>query len=396
MKIAVIGAKGIPPKQGGIEHYCAEMYPSMVAKGHSVDLYARSSYTDLPAFKTSEFEGIKVISLPCPSWRGADALIASGLGTLIASKTRYDILHFHALGPSLFTWMPKVVSSMGLSSPKVVVTCHGLDWQRTKWGKSSSFLIRAGEKAAVRFADKIVVVSQELQSYFMNTYGRETIYVPNAPASYVKSDPSSAYVSSLGLSPQKYILFLGRLVPEKCPDLLIEAFQSLEHRGWKLVLVGGNSDAAAFAETLVESASSNPNIIFAGELRGQQLAEVVRGAGLFVLPSNLEGMPLALLEAMQEGIPALASDIPIHHELLSPERGLLFRSGSLNDLKEKITWAMSHPAATAGMAKRAKDYISLNYGWERSSQKMLNIFEQVSDQKADYVYTNSLEESAHK
>ena len=131
MKIAVIGAKGLPPNQGGIEHYCAEVYPRMVAQGHSVDLYARSSYTQLPAYHKQDFKGVQVISLPCPGLRGFDAFLSSILGVVSCLSKTYDVVHFHALGPSLFTWLPKIASSS-----KIIVTCQGLDWQRGKWGKN--------------------------------------------------------------------------------------------------------------------------------------------------------------------------------------------------------------------------------------------------------------------
>lgn len=376
MKIAVIGAKGLPPNQGGIEHYCAEIYPRMVSQGHSVDLYARSSYSEVPAFKTTEFDGVRVISLPCPGLRGADAFITSALGALNASLKKYDVVHFHALGPSLFTFIPKI-----FSSSKVVVSCQGLDWKRNKWGKKSSSLIRYGERSAVKFADNIIVVSNDIQNYFTETYGRKTIYIPNAPASYVDSDSNFAYGRSLGLTPQKYILFLGRLVPEKCPDLLIKAFQGLENSGWKLVLAGGSSDAASFSSSLVDMASGNPNIIFTGQIIGKYLAEIVRGAGLFVLPSNLEGLPLALLEAMQEGIPVLASDIIPHQQLLkanqkSEDRGVIFETGNLDNLVLQMKWAIEHPEALMNIAERARNHVKENYDWNKITADTLKLYEE--------------------
>jgi glycosyltransferase involved in cell wall biosynthesis len=350
MKIAVIGAKGLPPKQGGIENYCAEVYPRMVAQGHSVDLYARSSYTDFSWRERYDYEGVQVISMPSLHMRGVDAFFSSGLGAIASSGTQYDIVHFHALGPSLFTWLPRMASSS-----KVVVTCQGLDWQRAKWGNFSSRLIHMGEKAAVRFAHGIVVVSEALRSYFLQTYGRETVYIPNAPASYPKSDPTFSYGTSIGLKQGRYILFLGRLVPEKCPDLLIEAFKALQPAGWKLVLAGGVSDTNKFTSDLLQMAQGNPDVVFAGELRGARLAEIVRGAGLFVLPSNLEGLPLAMLEAMREGVPVLASDIPPHQQLIAGQRGTLFQTGNLDSLVSGLDWAIHHPEELAAMAKKCTE-----------------------------------------
>jgi glycosyltransferase involved in cell wall biosynthesis len=369
MKIAVIGTKGLPPKQGGIEHYCAEVYPRIVAQGHSVDLFGRSSYTDRSWLDRYNFQGVQVISLPGWDLRGMDAFISSALGAIASSGKRYDIVHFHALGPALFTWLPKIASSA-----KVVVTCQGLDWQRAKWGTTSSRLIRMGERAAVRFADEIIVVSKDLQSYFSNTYGRETVYIPNAPASYAESDPNFSYGTSLGLNQGRYILFLGRLVPEKRPDLLIEAFEALKPAGWKLVFAGGVSNTKAYVSKLLDRVAKNPDVVFAGELRGDRLAEIVRGAGLFALPSDLEGLPLAMLEAMQEGVPVVASDIPPHQQLLDEQRGVLFKTGDVDSCIRSLDWAIHHPEEMTVMAKNAQNYVQAYYSWERITADNLQLY----------------------
>ena len=369
MKIAVIGAKGLPPKQGGIEHYCAEVYPRMVAQGHSVDLFARSSYTESSWLENYDYNGVRVISLPGGHLRGVDAFITSGLGAIAATGKKYDIVHFHALGPSLFTCLPSIATSA-----KVVVTCQGLDWQRAKWGNFSTRLIQLGEKAAVRFADGFIVVSDALKNYFWETYNRKTIYIPNAPASYADSDPNFTYGTDLGLERKRYIVFLGRLVPEKCPDLLVEAFSTLKPKGWKLVLAGGVSDTKTFTADLLEKVASDRNIIFAGELRGDRLAEIVRGAGLFVLPSDLEGLPLAMLEAMREGIPVLASDIAPHQQLINNGRGMLFEAGNVKSCVKSLDWAVNHPQELAVMAKNAQKHVENNYSWDRITSETLKLY----------------------
>jgi glycosyltransferase involved in cell wall biosynthesis len=372
MRIAVIGAKGLPPKQGGIEHYCAEVYPRMVARGHSVDLFARSSYTDVPAYHKQDFQGVQVISLP---WiglkgKGIDAFTSSAFGAISAIGTRYDVIHFHALGPALFSWLPRIASS-----GKIVVTCQGLDWQRAKWGKLSSRLLRLGESAAVRYAHGLVVVSEELSSYFLRTYGRQTVYIPNAPASYLESDSNFSYGTSLGLKQGRYLLFLGRLVPEKRPDLLLEAFQALKPAGWKLVFAGGASDTRLYVSKLLNKIAKDSNVVFADELRGSLLAEVVRGAGLFVLPSDVEGLPLAMLEAMREGIPVLASNIPPHQQLVGEKRGVLFQAGDLNSCVQQLDWAIHHSQEMRVMADKAQEYVKLNYSWERITTENIRLYE---------------------
>lgn len=372
MKIAVIGAKGLPPGQGGIEHFCAEVYPRLVEAGHSVDFYARSSYVGVPWFSNFDFRGVRVISLPSLKLKGADAFLNAAMASIQASLTQYDMIHFHAMGPSLFTWLPRLSCSA-----KIVVFCQGLDWQRAKWGRLSSRIIRFGEEAAVRNADEIVVVSEALREYFWETYNRETTYIPNGAAEYADSDPEFTFTRSLGLERGKYMVYLGRLVPEKCPNLLINAFQRLKPKGWKLALVGGSSDTSSFQAELLELAGNNSDILFTGILRGKYLAEVIRGSGLFVLPSQLEGLPLAMLEAMNEGIPVLASDISPHKQLLEQERGVLFSTNHLDDCVEKLDWSISNPEEIAIRAERAKSYVRENCSWDKIVQDNLLIYQRM-------------------
>jgi glycosyltransferase involved in cell wall biosynthesis len=371
MKIAVIGAKGLPPQEGGIEHHCAEIYPRMVAQGHSVDLFARSFYAKIPAFTEHYFKGVRVISLPCPKVGGSDVIISSALGAMLTFGD-YDIVHFHALGPSLFSWLTRMISPA-----KIVVTCHGLDWKRAKWGKMARFSIKLGEKIAVSCAHEMVVVSTELQSYFIHNYSRDSAYIPNAPASYLASDSKFTWTVSLGLEPGRYMVFLGRLVPEKCPDLLIRAFQLLQQSGWKLVLVGGD-DCPIFKAQLLNLANNNPNIIFTGQILGTRLAEIVRGSGLFVLPSDIEGLPMAMLEAMAEGIPILASDILPHRQLLGQNRGVLFRKGDINSCIDKLDWAINNTKEIQKFAEQAKSYVIANYNWEQITSKFIDLYHLIS------------------
>ena len=369
MKIAVIGVKGLPAQQGGIERYCEELYPRLVAQGHQVDLYARPSYLKQSWFSVYTYRGVRVICLPSLNWRGFDAFLSSALSALVATFLNYDVVHFHALGPALFSWLPRLASSA-----KVVVTCQGLDWQRAKWGKLSSKIIYWGEKTAVKQVHALVVVSQDLQNYFARTYGLQSVYIPNGPGEFSKSDPDFRYVRSLGLAPDRYLLFLGRLVPEKRPDLLIKAFQKLQAQGWKLVFTGGISDTEKYSDYLQQLAADNPNIMFTGELQGSWLAEVVRGAGLFVLPSDLEGLPLVMLEAMKEAIPVLASDIPPHVQLISPDKGYLFAAGDCDSCVEALNIALQQPEVRAAMAKKAQRQVLAKYNWQKITEENLNVY----------------------
>lgn len=369
MKIAVIGVKGLPAQQGGIERYCEELYPRLVAQGHQVDLYARPSYGKQSWFSIYTYRGVRVICLPSINWRGLDAFFSSAIASFATVWQNYDVVHFHALGPALFSWLPRLASSA-----KVVVTCQGLDWQRAKWGKLSSKIIYWGEKTAVKHVHALIAVSQDLQSYFASTYGLRAAYIPNGPGEFSKSDPDFRYVRSLDLTPDRYFLFLGRLVPEKRPDLLIQAFQKLQNQDWKLVFTGGISDTEKYSDYLQQLAADNPNIIFTGELQGKWLAEVVRGAGLFVLPSDLEGLPLVMLEAMQEAIPVLASDIPPHVQLISPDKGYLFEAGSCDSCVEALNIALQQPEVRAAMAKKAQRQVLAQYNWQKITEENLSIY----------------------
>lgn len=369
MKIAAIGAKGLPAYQGGVEHHCQEIYSRMVAQGHSVDLFARCSYLNCYPLQIKYSNGVKVIPLPSMKLKGVDAVVSSALGAIAACKTNYDIIHFHALGPSLFSGVSKAISTA-----KIVVTCHGLDWKRAKWGKIPSFLLQQGEINAVQSADRLIVVSEDLRTYFKQTYNLDTAYIPNAAASYAQSDPTFTYSKLLGLKTGRYILFLGRFVPEKRPDLIIRAFQALNLPDWQLVMVGGCSDSHYFTSEVMKLAANHPNIIFTGEQRGSYLAEIVRGAGLFILPSDLEGFPLVMLEAMGEGIPVVASDIPIHKKLTNEGRGIIFNAGNLSSCISSLQWAISHPQEMVIAAQKAQAHVQATYNWDSITQETLQVY----------------------
>lgn len=372
MKIAVIGSKGLPPNQGGIEHHCAEIYSRIVARGHEVRVFARPSYNQRPWNANYLYKGVQVMNLPSITFRGIDALVNSFLAAIVASFQQRDIIHFHALGPAVFCWIPRLLSPKS----KVIVTCHGLDWQRSKWGNLSTRLLKLGERTSVHSAHAIGVVSAELRKYFNDEHGRQTTYIGNAPANYPASDPSFSFGRSLGLASGRYMLFLGRLVPEKCPDLLIDAFQRLALTGWKLAFVGSQSDTPHYSDQLLALANSNPDIVFCGELRDERLAEIVRGAGLFVLPSEVEGLPLALLEAMQEGIPVVASDIPVHCQILGRDRGLLFQGGNVEACSSALTWAIQNLPLMSQRANRAQAYVRQNHNWDDIVDAWLELYEQ--------------------
>jgi len=380
MKIAVIGCKGLPAKQGGIEHYCQELYTRIATEGHEVDLFARSSYMEGGKwFATDHVGGVNVICLPSLSFKGIDALTNAAIATFLSIFNSYDVIHFHALGPAIFAGLPKM-----LSSGQIVVTCHGLDWQRSKWGKLSRLLIRLGEKVAVKSADELVVVSQDIQDYFKSTYGIQATYIPTAPATYLDPDPQESYLQSVGLEAGNYILYLSRLVPEKRPDLLIKAFQALKSPRWKLAIAGGACHTQEFTAELHKLAAGDDRIVFTGEIRGKRLSEVMRRAGAFVLPSDLEGLPLVMLEAMREGIPVIGSDIPAHRQLIGPdqERGFLFASGDIQACASVLETAMQSPEVLAIKAQAAQQFVQEQHNWQKITYEKLKLYGRIANAPA--------------
>lgn len=373
MKIAIIGSKGIPSKEGGIERYCEELLPDIADKGNSIDLYARSSYIKRSWFSLYRYKGIRVVCLPSFPIKGIDAFTNSMLAAIIANVKGYDVIHFHALGPALFCFIPKL-----FSSAKIIVTCHGLDWQRAKWNRFARYIIRLGEKVAVIHSHELIVVSQYLQTYFYQTYGKKTNYIPTAPTEFAPLSSNQSYTKSLELEEGKYILFLGRLVPEKRPDLLIEAFKLANSKGWKLVVAGSINPTDRFTLELIKSKGNNQNIIFTNELQGSRLTEIVSLAGLFVLPSDLEGLPLAMLEAMKKGVPVIGSDIAPHRQLIGSDKGLLFEAGNLSSLTDCIEQAISEPLKLKKMADKAQLHVEKYYRWDRISYENLKLYSKLS------------------
>jgi glycosyltransferase involved in cell wall biosynthesis len=220
------------------------------------------------------------------------------------------------------------------------------------------------------------VVSKGLKTYFSKKYNIDPLYLPNAPRSYVPSQPEFEYSKVLGLQSKQYILYLGKLTPENRPDLLIKAFQKLQPAGWQLVLAGGVDNSVNYTVELLKMVRRENNIIFTNEIRGCFLTEIVRGAGLLIAAGDSSdlGASSSILEAMREGIPILASDTPAHQELIATNRGLLFESGNLNSLITQLEYALSEPDLLQAMAKQAQMYTTINHGWDRIIYGHLSVY----------------------
>ena len=373
MKIAVIGVKKIPSDRGEIERYCQEFYPRIAAKGHQVDLFVQSELSHESWFSVNYYYKVRVIALSTLPKHKNGLMLNSTLSTVWASLGSYDVIHIHGTKSAWFSWFPQL-----FSSSKVIVTSHQLDtsYASTGWRKAFRWLFYWIERTAVKNADEVVVVSKPLGKYFQQKYNIHPRYIPNAPASHNQTDSNFDYGKSLGLEQKKYILCLGKLSVENKPDLLLKAFRKLEHDGWKLILAGEMGNSIQYAVELLGLAKNDRHIIFTNEIKGKYLSQVVKNAGLLVIPADGTdlGLPLTVLEAMQDKVPILASNERIYRRLIGENRGLLFESENLDSLTEKLQYVVSESSNLTTMLQNAQTYINIYHNWDRVTYGNLSLY----------------------
>ena len=373
LRIAMIGHKRIPSREGGVEIVVEELSVRMAQKGHRVEAYNRyghhvsgKKYDDEYGWKGRKYyKGVRVRIIPTFQSSSLNAIVYSFLATLRALFTKYDVLHYHAEGPCAMLWIPKMFGK------RVVVTIHGLDWQRAKWGNFASRVIKFGEKMAARHADEVIVLSRNVQQYFKEKYGREVTYIPNG-INRPERRKADLIREKYGLERDGYFLFLARIVPEKGLHYLIEAYQKLD-TDKKLVIAGGNSQAVEYMEQIHEMAAKDDRILMTDFVQGQTLEELYSNAYAFVLPSDVEGMALSLLEAMSYGNCCLVSDICENTEVVE-DQALHFRKGDVKDLQEKLQYLLEHPDTVERLRSGSADFICGKYNWDEVVDETLRLY----------------------
>ena len=369
LRIAVFGQKRLS-REGGVEIVVKELCTRMAQQGFQVTCYNRSGHhvsgAEYDDIDNTNYEGIRQKCVPTIEKKGLAAVSASAFAALYSAFGKYDVVHIHAEGPAFFSWLPKMFGK------RVVVTIHGVDWQREKWqsGFASKF-IRQGEKNAVKYADEIIVLSKGVQDYFKETYGRETHFIPNG-VNRPQIRKANLITEKFGLKKDSYILFLGRLVPEKGIRYLVEAFKNVK-TDKKLVIAGGSSDTDPFMEELKGLAKDDERILFTGFVQGAMLDELYSNAYIYTLPSDLEGMPLSLLEAMSYGNCCLVSDIPECAEVVE-DKALIFKKADVQDLQEKLQDACDHPQKVEAYKKQAADFICEKYNWDEVVKETMKLY----------------------
>ena len=320
--------------------------------GHEVTVYCRNYFT--PAL--TEHNGMRLVRLPTIRSKHLETVVHTLLSTVHALTQRYDLVHYHALGPALFSFLPRLVGT------KTAVTVQGLDWQRKKWGRLASAVLRLGERASVRLPNGTMVVSQTLQQRYREAHGIEAFYVPNGGVLRERSEPRE--ILEWGLEPDKYVLFLGRFSPEKGCHLLVEAFEQIE-TDVKLVMAGASSYCDDYSRELRTHASDRIRML--DWVSGETLDELLTNAMIFVLPSDLEGLSLALLDAMGAGLCVLTSDVPENCEVVDGA-GFTFQRGSAADLADRLRFLIANPAVREAAGRTAKARIEEQYQWQKVAE----------------------------
>ncbi len=360
MKIAYIVLKGMP-LGGGIEKYTEELGSRLVEKGHEVIVYTMRHY----GARDGVYRGMRIKTVPTLKSRSLEKLTASFLAAIEQCLEKdVDIVHFHAFGPAMFCFIPR------LFGRKVVVQGHGLEWKRSKFGRIGRFFLKLAEFPSVRFPHTVTVVSKQQKKYLMDTYGMESVFIPPGvnPPDMEKPDLIKEY----GLHGDDYILFMARLVREKGAHYLIEAYKRL-NTDLKLVIAGDAKHEDLYKSELYRMAEGNKNIIFTSLVRGKMLDELLSNSYLFVLPSEMEGLPIVLLEAMSYGNCCLVSNIPENIEVLN-DLGYTFRNKDIDDLSAKLRYLIENRKAVEMVKERAKSHVLETYHWDRITVQFEEIY----------------------
>ncbi len=368
LKIAVIGTRGFPNVQGGVESHCENLYPKLANMGIDITVFTRKPY--IKNLNNTKWNSINFVHIWAPKKKSFEAIVHTTLALMKAKLMGFRYVHFHAIGPAL------VVPLARLLGMKVVFTHHGPDYQRNKWNKLAKVILRVGEYLGCRFSHQVIAISKGIQTHIIEKFHRQAHYIPNGLTKPI-IDSDISYLRQIKIKPKKYIFTAARFVPEKALDDLISAFSDLvsdTNTDWKLVIAGDADHETSYSKQLKSLAHSTEDVILTGFMSGKPLTQLFANAGLFVLPSYYEGLPIALLEAISYKIPVLVSDIPQHKELkLPPNR--YFTTGDISSLKDAISFWIKQPSAMDDQLLNRINEIIDEYNWEKVAQKTFQVYQ---------------------
>jgi glycosyltransferase involved in cell wall biosynthesis len=366
LKITILGLRGCPNVQGGVERHVEQLAPLLASKGCDVEVVVRAPY--VPASAPRSWRGIAITRLWCWKNKSLEAIVHTALGVLRAGWTRPDILHIHAIGPALYAPLAR---ALGL---KVVVTHHGFDYERDKWGQLGKTALRLGEYLGMRFANARIIISNAIAQSVKERLGETANIIPNG-VMLAAPRTSATALASFGLEPGRYVLAVGRIVPEKRHLDLIAAFQKANLPGWKLAIVGAPDHPDDYSRSVDAAATAAANVVMTGFQTGTPLAELFGHAGLFVLPSSHEGLPIALLEALAAGVKSLASDIAPNREI-GLDSGSYYPLGDTDALATLLTkWAAAPLSSAERQELRA--HVAAHFDWNVVAQRTLAVYRRV-------------------
>ena len=357
MKACVIGTRGFPEIEGGVEKHCESLYP-LLRQDIETIVFRRKPYV---TSNDSAYSNITFIDLPSTKIKGLETVIHSFLATLRALWIKPDVVHYHNIGPALFAPLLK------LRKIPIVLTYHSPNYEHEKWGVFSRRLLKFSESVALKFSDSIIFVNKYQMQKYPPEIQKKSVYLPNGIKEPLISNKHD-YLNELGVEPQKYILSVGRITPEKGFDTLIKAYKRIKHKNYKLVIAGGVEFESEYKDKLLKLVG-NESVIFTGYVFGEKLAELYTNAALYVLSSNNEGFPLVLLEAMSNKLDIIASDIPAAHLVKLDDKDY-FPKGDYETLGVRIDEKLNEP--------KSIDYDLSKYDWKQIAERVSKIYYELS------------------
>jgi len=373
MKIAFVGLRGIPANYSGIERAVEEIGSGLAKMGHDVTVYCmKGRYEE----KASIYKGMKLRHIPTLRKKNLEMAIYTIISAILCAISKYDIVHFQAIGPSTFSFIPRIFGK------RVIVTVHSLDWKARKWGPLAKLYLRIGEWTSINFPHRTIVVSKSLKEYYKNKYKKKVTYISNGRNSPIIRQLSKTG-KDYGIESNKYLLFVGRLTKEKNVHILIKAFKEIK-TDMRLVIVGGSSYTEDYINYLNHIAADDGRVIFTGPIYNDNLEELYSNAYLFILPSEYEGLPVVLLEAMSYGNVIVASDIPENLEIIKKGDNILgfpFKVGQAQDLYRVLDDLINNPEKVNKLKSEIQRKVSNKYTWSDISEKIINLYREALDHR---------------
>ncbi len=382
MRIAMIGCKGVPATMafgGGIERHVEQLAPRLVKLGHDVTIYVRP-YTNPRDHQ--RWNGCRLVTIPTVRRKHTETIAHVLLSTFHAIGQRYDIIHYHGVGPSTLAWIPRMFSPRS----KIIVTFHSRDRFHEKWNVFARAYLALGEWTAVRFPHATIAVSHVIQRFCVQMFGVKPVLIPNGIEPPKRNIATDA-IQAMGLRPNGYFLGLGRLVPHKAFDVALDAFLTVP-TALDFALVGDAGYDERYAERLYAMAERDMRVKMLGFRTGRELEQLLAHCTALVHPSRSEGLSVAVLEAMSHGKVVIMSDIPENLELVD-HSGISFPKDDVRRLREILAWVSEDPEILRERGERAREIVTRDYNWDSIAEKTDRLYREVIQSSSQRVKSMS-------